>query len=384
MPAEVEGYATGVHILIAPQEFKGSLTATQAAQAIAAGVRDAMPDAVVIEAPMSDGGPGLVDAMLAALGGQRIETPAHDPLMRPLTATWGLLPDGRAVIEMAAASGLVLLQPAERDPLIATTYGTGELIRAALDHSCTEIIVGVGGSATVDGGAGAMQSLGARLLDDRGADIDVGGAALVELARIDLLGLHVRLRTVRLRVASDVTNPLCGPEGAAAMFGPQKGASPDDVALLDAGLRHFASIVARDCGVDLLTLRGGGAAGGLAAGLAALGATIEPGFALVADATGFEAKVAASDIVITGEGRLDAQTAYGKTASGVAALARQHGKPVAVIAGTVDPAYPPSRGEFAVVEVVTSAGMPLDEAMTRASELVRAAAARAVTSLTSA
>ena len=248
-----------------------------------------------------------------------------------------------AVIEMAAASGLVLLRADERDPMTATTYGAGELIRAALDRGCANIIVGVGGSATVDGGAGAMQALGARLLDASGDDIPPGGGSLALLDRIDLTGRDPRLAHTVVRVASDVTNTLCGPAGAAIMFGPQKGASPSQVRALEAGLLHFAEIVRRDCGVDVLTLRGGGAAGGLAAGLVAVGgATIEPGFDIVAEATGLEAKIATADAVITGEGRLDAQTAYGKTASGVAALARKHGKRVCVIAGSVDPTYAPS------------------------------------------
>jgi glycerate kinase len=365
-----------MQILLAPQEFKGSLTAIEAARAMALGVRDALPDAVAVEAPMSDGGPGLVDALLSALGGERVETAVHDPLMRPVRSAWAVLRDGMAAIEMAAASGLVLLATAERDPLRATTFGTGELIGAALDRGCPSIIVGVGGSATVDGGAGALQALGARLLDRDGRALLPGGGALAQLDRIDMSAVDARLRATRMRVASDVTNPLCGPEGAAAVFGPQKGASPADVTTLDAALPHFAEIVARDGGIDVLSLPGGGAAGGLAAGLAALGATIEPGFALVAAATGLEAKVAAADIVITGEGRLDAQTAYGKTAGGVAAMARAHGKRVAVIAGSIDPAYDAASGVFDLAERIAAIDMPIDEAMRRAHELVRAAAAR--------
>jgi glycerate kinase len=373
-----------MRIVVAPQEFKGSLTGAAAARAIAAGVRAALPDAAVIEAPMSDGGPGLVDAMLAARGGERIETDAHDPLMRPVRAAWAILdaPGANAVartaaIEMAAASGLVLLRPDERDPLIATTYGTGDLIRAALDRGCARIIVGVGGSATVDGGAGAMQALGARLFDASGGDLPPGGAALARVDRIDVAGRDPRIASCGLLVASDVTNPLCGPTGAAAMFGPQKGASPDDVLALDAALHHFAEIARRDCGVDLLVLSGGGAAGGLAAGLVAIaGATIESGFAIVADAVGLEAKIAAADVVITGEGRLDAQTGYGKTASGVATLAHKHGKRVAAIAGSVAPEYDPRTGVFDVVESVLQPGMSVEDSMHQAAALVRAAAER--------
>ena len=209
------------------------------------------------------------------------------------------------------------------------------MIRAALDRGCADIIIGVGGSATVDGGAGALQALGVRLLDDRGAELPPGGAALARLDRIDMSNAHPALAHVRLRVASDVRNVLCGREGAAAVFGPQKGATAEDISVLDAALARFAAIARAQCGVDLLALEGGGAAGGLAAGLHLLGASVEPGFALVADAVGLEAQIARADVVITGEGRLDAQTQYGKTAAGVAAMARSQGKWVIAIAGQI-------------------------------------------------
>ncbi|MHB8684228.1 MAG: glycerate kinase [Dehalococcoidia bacterium] len=362
--------------LIAPQEFKGSLTAVEAARAIAAGVRDAVPGASVVLAPMSDGGAGLVDALLAARGGERITTATHDPLMRPVDAVWALLRGGGAAIEMAAASGLVLLSDDERDPLVATTYGTGELIRAALDRGCGEIIVGVGGSATVDGGAGAVQALGGRLLDGSGAGLPPGGAPLARLERIDLAGVDRRLAGARLRVASDVRNRLCGAEGAAAVFGPQKGASAADIGVLDAALARFAEVVRRQSGIDLLSLEGGGAAGGLAAGLRMLGASVEPGFALVASAVGLDGQVARADIVITGEGRLDAQTSYGKTAAGVAGMARAHGKRAIAVAGSI--ADGDARAIFDVAVAATPPGMAVADAMRDAAALVRAAAARAV------
>jgi glycerate kinase len=366
-----------MRIVVAPQEFKGSLTAAQAARAIAAGLRAVLPDAAIVEAPMSDGGAGLVDALLAAHGGQRIESPAHDPLMRPIRAAWALLPDGTAAIEMAAASGVVLLAPHELNPLIATTCGTGDLIRAALERGCTRLVVGVGGSATVDAGAGAMQALGARLLDPGGRDLPPGGASLARLDRIDLSHRDERLTRTKIRIASDVTNPLCGPEGAAAVFAPQKGAAPDDVRILDAALRRFAEVARRDCGVDLLTMPGTGAAGGLGAGLVALaGASIEPGFDLVAEAAGLERQIAGADVVITGEGRLDAQTAYGKTAHGVSKLARAHHKRVAVIAGSVAADYDAAAGAFDLIESVLQPGMALDEAVANAEALLRDAASR--------
>ncbi|TAK59211.1 MAG: glycerate kinase [Dehalococcoidia bacterium] len=371
-----------MRVVVAPQEFKGSLTARQAADAIAAGVRDALPDAQIDVIPMSDGGAGIVDAMLAARGGELVTTRVHDPLMRPVDAAWGLLDGGKtAIIEMAAASGLVLLSEAERDPLVATTYGTGELVRAALDRGCRRMIVGVGGSATVDGGAGAMQALGARLIDAGGRDLPPGGGPLAQLVRIDASRRDPRLAEAAIVVASDVTNMLCGPAGAAAVFGPQKGASPDGVRQLDEALRHFAAAVGRDLGVDVLDVPGGGAAGGLAAGLMAIaGATIRPGFDVLAEAVGLEAKIAAADLVITGEGHLDAQTAYGKTASGVARLARAHGKRVGAVAGRVDPAAA-AAGAFDAVEACAPAGMPVDQAMREAAELARSATQRVVGAL---
>ena len=370
-----------MRILLAPQEFKGSLTSVEAARAMALGIREALPDSDIVEAPMSDGGPGLVDAMLATKGGRRIDVTCADPLMRPIVASFALLADGTAVIEMAAASGLVLLREHERDPLTATTYGTGELIRAGLDHAPTEIVLGVGGSATVDGGAGAVRALGARLLDERGDDLAHGGAALANLARVDVTAVDERLRKTWIRIACDVTNPLTGSEGAAAVFGPQKGASLEGVRILDTALQHFAGVLERDFGVTVATLAGSGAAGGLPAALVAvLGASIEPGFALVAQVTGLDATVAMADIVITGEGRLDSQTAYGKTASGVARLARAHGKPVGVIAGHVDPSYQHD-GEFDAVEELGAPGTTLEQSMAAAADLVREAATRMVTRL---
>lgn len=366
-----------MRVVIAPQEFKGSLTASEAASVMGSAVRAVRPDAQVVLVPVSDGGPGLVDALLAARGGERVRTRVHDALMRPIDAEWALLGE-TAAIEMAAASGLVLVPPAERDALTATTYGTGELVRAALDRSCHEIIVGVGGSATTDAGAGAMQALGARLVDTDGGELPSGGAALARLERIDLSARDARLSGVRLRVATDVWNPLCGEHGAAAVYAPQKGASPDDVPLLDAALRRFGSIVARDLGIDVTSVPGTGAAGGLGAGLMVLGATIEPGFALVAEAAGLDETIASADIVLTGEGRLDAQTAYGKTAGGVAKMARAHGKRVIAVAGSVDASYDASRGEFDVIESLLQPGMRVEQAMADAPTLLRAATERAL------
>jgi glycerate kinase len=366
------------HFLIAPLEFKGSLTASEAARAIADGVRRAFPDATIDEAPVSDGGAGLVDALVSARGAEGRTTRVHDPLMRPVDAAWGLLPDATAVIEMAAASGLVLLSEEEREPNVATTFGTGELIVAALDAGCSEIIVGVGGSATVDAGAGAMQALGARLLDSAGDELPRGGAALARLERIDLGGVDTRAVETVVRVACDVRNPLYGPEGAAAVYGPQKGASPSDVQALDTALRRFADVVRRDLAIDLNAIAGTGAAGGLGAGLmVAAGAAIEPGFALVANAVRLDDRIARADVVITGEGRLDAQTAYGKGAAGVAEIARSCGKPVFAVAGSLGD-YDHASNMFAAVVASTPDGMPLEEAMRAGATLVAAATERLV------
>jgi glycerate kinase len=334
-----------------------------------------MPEAHIRELPLSDGGPGLIDSMLLAQRGERIEVSCHDALMRPISGEIALLPDRTAVIEMASAAGLVLLDEEERDPLIATTYGVGELIAAALGHSPAQIIVGVGGSATVDGGAGAMQALGAHLLDAEGHDLGPGGAVLAQLDRIDPSGVDPRLGATTVRVAADVRNVLCGGTGAARVFGPQKGATPEGVRVLDAALARFANVALRDCGVDVATMPGSGAAGGLGAGLVALcGATIESGFDLVAEVTRLRAAIERCDAVITGEGRLDAQSQYGKTTFGVARMARSADKPVGVIAGTVEARF--DQGEvFDAVERLATADDV--EASTREStERLMAAAAR--------
>ncbi len=329
-----------MRILIAPQEFKGSLSAVEAAQAMAEGLGRALPGVELDLAPMADGGPGTVEALVSAAGGRRLTSTVAGPLGRPVEAAWGLVEEGpTAVIEMAAASGLVLLRPQERDARRAGTYGTGRLIAAALDAGCRRLIIGLGGSATNDGGAGMAQALGVRLNDAEGRDLPAGGAALARLARIDVSGLDKRLRHCRVLGATDVTNPLCGPHGASAVYGPQKGASPSDVEELDAALAHYAAVIERDLGKRVSEVPGAGAAGGAGAGLIAfLDAELRPGAELVAEAVGLERRIAAADLVVTGEGRLDAQTAYGKTVATVARLARRQGRRVVALAGRVDDA----------------------------------------------
>lgn len=322
-------------IVIAPDSFKESLSALEAASAIEAGFREIFPDAQYVKVPVADGGEGTVEAMIAATDGRLVKLPATGPLGRPVEAFYGLTGDeSTAVIEMAAASGLELVAPAERDPLSATSRGTGELIRAALDAGARRFILGVGGSATNDGGAGMLQALGVGLLDAQGEQLAPGGGALARLARIDLSRIDPRIADCVFEVACDVSNPLVGPKGASAVFGPQKGATPEMVRQLDANLRHYAGVIARDLEQDVAEVPGAGAGGGIAAAmLVFLKGRLRPGSEIVADAVGLDEKVADTDLVVTGEGRIDGQTVNGKTPIGVARVAGRHGKPVIAIGG---------------------------------------------------
>jgi glycerate kinase len=368
-----------VRILIAPQEFKGTLTAAQAAQAIADGVRQALPDAQLDTLPMADGGPGTVDAVLAARNGRAVTATVRDPLGRPTEARWGII-DDTAITEMAAAAGLTHLADDDRDPRLTTTYGVGELIVAALDAGCARIVVGLGGSATNDAGAGMAQALGAKLLDPDGRDLPPGGAALAALDRIDIAALDARLPQRDLVAAADVTNPLCGPDGASLVYGPQKGADADTARGLDAALRRFAEVVERDLGVSVLDEPGAGAAGGLGAGLIAFcGARIEPGATVVAETVGLRERLRGADLVLTGEGSLDRQTGFGKTVAGVARIAAEEGLPVLALAGVLGQGWEDvlALGVVGVEPIVPSlAG--LQEALARPGPLLAAAAARAV------
>lgn len=306
-------------IVIAPDSFKGSLTARQAADAIERGVRRATPDVDIISIPMADGGEGTVRALVDATGGRLIPVRVTGPLGEPVAATYGILGDGTtAVIEMAEAAGLHLVG-AMPDPLHATTRGVGELILDALDHGAERIIVGLGGSATNDGGAGMAQALGIRLLDADGRDLPVGGAALADLDRIDCTGLDPRVTRTPIILASDVTNPLAGPDGASAVFGPQKGATPAMVEQLDQALSHYAAVIHRDTSRSVGIIPGSGAAGGLGAGfLAFTDATMRSGVDLVTETVGLKERAVGADYCFTGEGRIDGQTQYGKTPMGVA------------------------------------------------------------------
>lgn len=323
--------------LCAPDSFKESLTAKEAAEAMARGITQADPAAQVRCLPMADGGEGTAQALADATGGAMHAVDAHDPLGRPVRASYAMLGDGStAVVETAEASGLALLAPEERDPLVATSYGTGELIRAALDAGARTIIVGLGGSATNDAGAGLLQALGVRLLDASGRELPRGGAALAKLALIDMGGLDPRLGETTVIAACDVTNPLVGPNGASAVFGPQKGASAAAVALLDKALTRFAIVAERQLGVRVSNWPGGGAAGGIGAALLSfLRASFKPGIDLVIERSGLDEAAQWADVVFTGEGSIDFQTKFGKTPAGVAATAKRHGKPVIAVAGHI-------------------------------------------------
>jgi glycerate kinase len=327
-------------IVIAPDSFKESLSAQEVAAAIARGWSEVFPAAEMLLRPMADGGEGTVDAVLAAIGGERREQQVRGPLGEPVTAHWGWLDDGSAVLEMAAASGLHWVPRERRDATLTSSYGTGELIRAALDAGARRIILGLGGSATNDGGCGLLQALGVRFLDSDECELPAGGAALARLARIDLSGLDARLRQVQIEVAADVDNPLCGPRGASHVFGPQKGASAQQVELLDAALGHYAKVVAATLGEDFSQVPGVGAAGGLGfAARAFLQARFRPGIELVAELSGLAEAVQGADLLITGEGRLDAQSLHGKAPVGVARIARAAGVPVIALAGSLGQGY---------------------------------------------
>lgn len=361
-------------IVIAPDSYKESLSALDVATAIETGFREIYPHAEYVKVPVADGGEGTVEAMVAATQGHIVQVSVTGPLGEPVNAFYGLSGDMRcAYIEMAAASGLESVPPNRRNPLLTTSWGTGELIRHALDAGVSQIIIGIGGSATNDGGAGMAQALGAKLLSAGQQQIAPGGGALETLARIDLSELDPRLADCRIDVACDVTNPLTGPQGASAVFGPQKGATAAMIERLDRGLQHFAQIIDRDLDIDVLSLEGGGAAGGMGAALYAFcGANLRPGIEIVTDALGLAELVADADLVITGEGRIDSQTIHGKVPVGVAKVAKRFNVPVIGIAGslTADVGAVHQHGLDAVFSVLYSV-CTLEEALANAAANVR-------------
>jgi glycerate kinase len=353
------------------------LRGIEVAQAIAAGFKRVFPGACYEIVPVADGGDGTLDALVSALGGREVEATVTGPNGAPVRAHYGLMSErGLAVVEMAQASGLALLPPGTNNPMTATSRGTGELIVAALDAGAKRIIVAIGGSATNDAGTGALAALSARFLDASRHELPPGGAALARLNRVDAAELDARLHGVTIEIASDVTNPLCGPNGASAIYGPQKGASPDDVRELDGALAHFASVASELTGTDIRNVPGAGAAGGFGGGFLALaGAQLRPGADLVLDVLDFSRRLEGADLVITGEGRIDKQTLSGKAPYAVAQAAHALGIPVVALAGSI--ALSEDELESAGIDkavAIAPATMPVDEAMGRARELIESAA----------
>jgi glycerate kinase len=373
-------------VLVAPDSFKGSLSSVEVAHALAVGWSRGRPADEVELAPMADGGEGTLDAVAAAGGWTTLPAAARDPLMRPIDGRF-LRQGPRAIVELATASGLSRVAPAERDAAAATTLGTGQILAAAIGLGCTEIVLGLGGSATTDGGTGLLTALGVRFLDARGEDLPPGGGALDRLARVDLSGVPDLLAEVSLTIASDVSNPLCGPVGAAATYGPQKGLDPAGVERLDRNLAHLADVLEAAVGRAVREVVGAGAAGGTTAGLLAIADrfrsfAVRPGVELVMELTAFGERLVASDLVLTGEGRIDEQTAFGKTALGVARRAADAGVRCVAFGGGVTVAgeaalrelgcvaVPVAEGPMTVEEAMAAGAAPLERAAERAAHLV--------------
>jgi len=361
-------------IVIAPDSYKESLSALEVATQIEQGFREVFPDAHYVKLPVADGGEGTVEAMVAATQGEIIHVRVTGPLGDQVDGFFGLSGDKQtAFIEMAAASGLEMVRACDRNPLLTTSFGTGELIRSALDHGVKHCIIGIGGSATNDGGAGMVQALGGGLFDQQGRQIGYGGGQLDQLARIDISQLDPRIALCRFEVACDVTNPLTGAEGATAIFGPQKGATPAMITTLDAGLKHYAAIIKRDLDKEVEHIPGAGAAGGMGAGLQAFcGAELRKGIEIVTEALGLDAIVRDATLVITGEGRIDSQTIHGKVPIGVARVAKRYNKPVIGIAGSLtdDVGVVHQHGLDAVFSVLYEI-CTLDQALENAARNVR-------------
>lgn len=367
-------------ILVAPDSFKGCCTAAEAARFMSSGIRTVCPDAQITELPAADGGEGTVDSLVDALGGKKIFLPVTGPMGETVTANYALLPGGMCALEMASASGLPLVPRDRRNPLVATSRGTGEVIRAALDQGCRKFLVGIGGSATNDAGAGMMQALGVSFRDAEGREIGPGGAELARVEKVDLSGMDPRIAESEFLVACDVKNPLCGPQGSSAVYGPQKGATPEMVAQLDAALRHLAYVVRRDLHKEFDSVPGYGAAGGLGAALSVFcGGTPRSGISTVLDLILFDERVKDCDLVVTGEGSIDSQSVFGKVPVGVGQRAKQNcpGIPVVAIVGNMKPGAEKVYGCGVDVIMPTTPGpVPLDEAIAKAPEFLAGAAER--------
>jgi len=366
-----------MNIVIAPDSFKDCLTSPDVAKFIEMGIRNVFPDANIKLIPMADGGEGTVVTLVTATNGEIFYRKVHDPLMREITAHFGVLGDGEtAVIEMASASGIELLKKNERNPWETTSYGTGELIKHALDKGCKKIILGIGGSATNDAGTGMLQALGVQLLDVNMREIETGGGALENLVSIKTDKLDKRLNQSKIIIASDVMNPLLGKTGASAVYGPQKGADSDMVRRLEANLEHFADVVKQQQGISVENIPGSGAAGGLGAGiLAFLPSEIKPGFDIVKEVVELEKYIQDADFVITAEGKIDSQTAYGKTPAGVAGIAHKYNIPVIAFAGIVEDGINElyKKGFRAIIPIANKP-MSINESIKKARELLVMAA----------
>lgn len=363
-----------MNLLIAPDAFKDCLSARQVATSLSLGIEKIMPETQIQIIPMADGGEGTVESVIDATGGEHIKCVVKDPLMREIPSFYGITGDGStAVIEMAAASGIELLKKEERNPWMTSTFGTGQLIRDALEKGCNKILLGIGGSATNDAGAGMAEALGVKFSSASGNPVGPGGGALSEVEMIHMEGLDPRIASTKIMVACDVSNPLTGPKGASAIYGPQKGADGDMVRKLDSNLVHFSAVIREQLGKEVDEVPGAGAAGGLGAGLMAfLSGRLMPGFDMIADAVNLEEKIKQADLVITGEGKIDSQTQFGKTPFGVAQLALKHGKPVIGIAGTVEEGADVMYNMgFDVILPILEKPSDLDDAIRHAEELLK-------------
>ena len=370
-------------IVIAPDSFKGNLTSLQVAKAIEKGVQRVLPKANCVKVPMADGGEGTVQSLVDAMGGKFVYRKVSGPDGVVIRARYGLLADKRtAVIEMAEASGLPLIAESKRNPLTATSHGTGELIIDAINKGAQKIIIGIGGSATNDGGAGMAQALGVKFLDSRGREIRTlaAGGMLDRIADINMENIHVGLKKCKIIVASDVDNPLCGKRGASYVFGPQKGATPAMVKRLDSNLNHFARLIKKRLNINVRSLKGAGASGGLGAGLVAFaGAKLQSGVDIVMQATDFKSHLNKADLVITGEGRVDFQTAFGKTPAGIAKVAKKHRVPVIAIGGGLsDDASGVFNFGIDGLDSAIARDMPLEEALAGSRKFISNAAERAI------
>lgn len=362
-----------MRIVVAPDSYKGSLSATKVADAIETGIKNIDSNIFVDKVPMADGGEGTVEALIVATGGHIIEKCVTGPLGEPVNSFYGILGDGvTGVVELAAASGILLVPKEKRNPMLTNTFGTGELIKAAIESGCKKLIVGIGGSSTNDGGTGLLQALGVRFLDSEKRELGFGGQILGLIHSIDVSGLYKGLQGIEIEVACDVSNPICGYNGAAYIYGPQKGATDQMIEKMDKGLRNYSNKLIEFCGKDVRNLPGGGAAGGVGGGIVALlDARLKPGIDIMIEATNLDHKIRQAQLVITGEGKTDNQTVFGKVPSGIAKLAKLHGVPAVCVSGGVGEGFE-QLYEMGITSVfgITNRPMTLEEAMLNAHVLV--------------